>query len=159
MKKLFIIIFPALTFATGAFSQKIQKVYAFYTQTIPGMAMTDEKGNVINPAPVIDRFLYVECAQQPDIIFVKYNGITFSPAIQSVPEMKMNVGISERTGKPVIITAKKGSHLWRIDLQLTSDQFKAPGANVPMVIRGFGKRTKNAFTAFAETQLHAPDRP
>ena len=59
MKKSMLILILAV-WCSGCVAQnfRIQKVQAFYTVTMPGMARADEKGNTIDPQPIIDRLVH-----------------------------------------------------------------------------------------------------
>jgi hypothetical protein len=95
----------------------VSKVYAFVKVTIPGKAMTNAEGQTENPAPQINRLLYIEYKGKvrPDIDTVFYNSIAFY-SITLKPE-DSEVGIKKETGEPVSIKVAKGNSLWKINLE------------------------------------------
>ena len=97
---------------------RIQKVQAFFTVSIPGMPMADVNGNTIDPQPIVERFIYVECRfnGKPKIDSVFYNGIFFVATVANKEELQQKIGVKKDTEMPVLLTKKKGNHLWRIDL-------------------------------------------
>lgn len=133
MKRCWIILF-ILTASINCTAQtyKIKKAAAFFTVFIPGMAQSDINGNIINPQPVTERFIYIETnyKSNPKIDSVLYNGIAFSCTIDSVKDKIINVGINAATGIPIVMVPQKGNRIWMISLQqpdgvnLTHTQFK-----------------------------------
>ena len=163
MKRNVILLWLSCFFGMNAFSQnapKIQRAYAFYTVNTPGMIMQDDKGNPVDPVVQIDRLIYIECpgTKSPDIKTVSYNNVPYTPTISKVNETTVHVGTKGETGKEIILSAKKGNSFWKMKLQLTNDQGKAPRDIKRIVIQGkYNKRLYN-FYVYNETQLFAPPR-
>lgn len=144
----------------GQNAPKIQKAYAFYTMYIPGMAMADEKGNTINPTPVIDRFIYVESpgTNMPDIRSVLYNNVLFKAAITKLSENELHIGKKEDGGREILLKTKKGNSFWKLDVQLASDTDKMPKEAKHIVIQGRYNKHLYSFVLNNETRLMTPDR-
>ncbi len=139
---------------------RIQKAQAFYTVSFPGMAMKDENGNTINPALIIDRFIYVECRfnGKPKIDSVFYNGILFTAAVADKAETAVTVGIKSENRKPVKFTPKKGNKVWKVYLTQADGNTLPHEAVKKIMIKGKLDKTKFIFTIYSETQLATPDR-
>lgn len=111
---------------------KIQNAIAFYTVSTPGKVMIDMDGHKTNPPAVYGHFIYIETnyKNKPRIDSVFYNNVLFTGTIDSIKEKKHQVGINAATGKPIILTPKKGNYLWMMSLQqvngspLTPEQIK-----------------------------------
>lgn len=120
MKKLLLIIATAFMLNdSNAQSIKVQKMQAFYTVAIPGMQRSDENGNKINPDPIYTRFILLECrfTDKPSIDTVLYNGVACSATVVDKEETEAKIGIRHTDGKPVMLTSKKGNHVWRIEVE------------------------------------------
>ena len=96
----------------------INKAYAYYNVSMPGMQMADENGNPIPPKPNITRFIYVEYSgsKMPDIKAVLYNAAVLSFSVVPVTEKTVSIG-DKKINPNYSITAKKGNKLLKIDLQ------------------------------------------
>ncbi len=159
MKKLTAILSVIAALSCSA-QHKIQKAQAFFTVSIPGVQLADEQGNRINPAPVMERFIYLECNYngKPAIDTVLYNGIFFTCTVAETGENTATIGVKKVNGKPVILKAKKGNHVWRIDL------LQADGKTLPhellkkIVLKGKLDKTIFSYVIVTETELVAPQR-
>lgn len=163
MKKGLIILSLVIFLVASSFAQnapKIQRAYAFYTMSTPGIAMADEKGNTINPPPIIERFMYVECpgTKPPEIRYAAYNKVEYNSTITKVNERVIHVGKKEAGGKDVVLTAGKGNSFWKLDLQLTADSPKAPKEVSSIYIYGRSNKRGYNFHLYTETRLMTPDR-
>ncbi|MBK7374354.1 MAG: hypothetical protein IPJ02_01915 [Chitinophagaceae bacterium] len=122
MKKVILVIVVA---GTGIFSScaqvtcKFSKAYAYFTVSMPGTQMVDEKGNPVPPVPVIERFIYIETTGPaiPKVVFVRYDTLLMKATVARIEGNTSSPGNNPENYKPVILKAKKGNHLWRIDLQ------------------------------------------
>ena len=161
MKKLMAILILAVWCGSCAAQNfRIQKVQAFYTVTMPGMARADENGNTIDPQPIIDRFIYMECAGsiKPKIDALYYGGTLFAATIQDKAITELNVGVNKLTGKAIQFVPKKGNKVWKVYI-VQNGNVAVPPVNVKNIIIK-GSVAKKTFTASVktETELTAPDR-
>ncbi|MBP6288073.1 MAG: hypothetical protein KA409_14225, partial [Ferruginibacter sp.] len=78
-----------------------------------------EKGNPVPPVPVIERFIYIETTGPaiPKVVFVRYDTLLMKATVARIEGNTSSPGNNPENYKPVILKAKKGNHLWRIDLQ------------------------------------------
>ena len=134
---------------------KIQRAYAFYSITIPGMAMQDDKGNTIDPIATIDRSIFVESpgTKMPDIRSVSYNKILYKAVIKKLDENAVQVGTNAETEKEIVLSAKKGNSLWKLELQLMKDTDKAPKDVKHIIIQGRYNKRPYSFNLYNETKL------
>jgi hypothetical protein len=139
---------------------KVEKACAFFTVSLPGMAIKDDNGNIIPPPQIIERFIYVECrfTGKPKIDSVFYNNNFFIPVLDTTPLKVVQAGIKKIIGKPVNLVAKKGNYLWRVDLQQTGEKLLTPGMIKKITIKGRLNKTKFVYSLNTETELTAPDR-
>jgi hypothetical protein len=139
---------------------RIQKAQAFYTVSFPGMAMTDENGNTINPQPIIDRFIYIECRfnGKPKIDSAFYNGILFTAAVADKAETDATIGIKSENGKLVKFIPKKGNKVWKIYLTQVAGNTLPNEAVKKIIIKGRLDKIKFTTAIYLETQLSTPDR-
>jgi hypothetical protein len=160
MKKIvaLLLLFTAIGNCSAQYS--VKKVQAFFTVSMPGMAMQDEQGNTIDPQPVIERFIYIECRfnGKPTIDSVFYNGILFTPAVAAKEETTTRIGINAATGKPVNLLPKKGNHIWKIDVEQPNGKTLKHQAVKKILIKGKLGKMKFSYTLTAETKLTTPDR-
>jgi len=120
MKRLIILIAIIVgVYPINAQSYKIQKAWAFITNTLPGRAMTDEDGRRSRPEPIAERFIYIETNYkgQPKIDSLWYNNIYCTATITAVTELKHKAGVRFADGTPVYIVPKKRNKLWRLQVQ------------------------------------------
>jgi hypothetical protein len=151
-----------LMFSTACNAQtyRIQKAQAFYTVTIPGMARSDENGNTINPEPVINRFIYIECKynSKPKIDSVFYNGILFKASVADKEETVLKIGVKNYDGYPVTFNPKKGNHIWKVYLeQQGTGKALAHEAVKKIVVKGRLDKVKFSYVINEEVQLSVPD--
>ena len=139
---------------------RIQKAQAFYTISFPGMAIKDENGNTINPQPIIDRFIYIECRfnGKPKIDSVFYNGILFTALVADKAETAATIGIKNENGSPVKFIPKKGNKVWKIYLTQVAGNTLPHEAVKKIIIKGRLDKMKFTAAIYLETQLSAPDR-
>ena len=160
------LLLMAGSFFLNGFAQnapKIQRACAFYTESTPGMAMTDEKGNIINPKPIIERFIYVEYpgSKPPDIKTVLYEKTDYIPAVAKTTEIPISIGKSQEDGKEVILTPRKGYSLWKVGLHVANEKTTIPNkVKYIVIIYSVGLRSRSlpTFRLYKETQLMTPDR-
>lgn len=121
MKKIFLsALFSAVISASFAqINCNVKRAYAFYTISIPGAQMVDENGNPIPPKSIINRFIYVESGgtTMPDIKTVLYGNMQLVFSLVKIKDKTVSVGNGYDKNRDVIIAAKKGNTLWKIDLQ------------------------------------------
>jgi|GEM_PF-1349434 len=164
-KRLIILLLTGFCIVNG-FAQNaplIKRAYAFYTESIPGMAMTDDKGNIINPKPMIERFIYVECSgtKPPVIAGVSYDKTRYTAIVSRVDEIPANIGKSQDNGRQFILIPRKGYSLWKLNLAIIDDNMPVPNKtkNITIVYRGgLHDRRSPVFHVYKETQLMVPDR-
>ena len=159
MKKeitLFIISCGVLLTSCAQSMNKISKVYAYVKVTVPGRAMAGVDGKNENPAPRIDRFLYIEYkgTVRPDIDTVFYNNIGFF-SMTLKPE-DGEVGINKTTGEPVHLKVTKGNSLWKINLEQIDKTQSLPEQTQPVSIK-IKSGLKAATYTKKEMELTVPD--
>jgi len=155
MKRAFISIFLTAFVLTAGAQKKcgIKKAWAFYTATMPGMAMADENGNIIPPKPIIGRFIYIECVgtAKPEIGSVLYNNRLLEASLTKVENVLVIPGGDIDNNKNYRIRPQKNNSLWKIDLQPPGgDPMPAPGC------RNIVIKTRNKTCSFKlskETKL------
>jgi hypothetical protein len=160
MKRIMALLLLATAISSCAAQYKLVKAHAFFTSSMPGMAMQDDNGNIIDPAPIIDRFIYIECrfTGKPKVDSVFYNGILFTPSVAGKEETITKIGTRTANGKPVYFAPAKGNHLWRIDLQQMDGNIVKQEAVKKIIIKGQLAKIKFSYTLTAETELTTPDR-
>lgn len=158
MKILFTIVLMMTAFVTEAQVYKIQKVWAFVTESSPGRVMTDENGKEMKPTPMVERFLYIETNYKaaPQIEAVLYNGKTYQSSVTAVNDAKHLAGSIYSNGKPFYITPKKGNKLWRISITANENLLRS---NAVKLITLKGKLGNSSFkqTLYTETRLTGPE--
>lgn len=159
MKIFFTIGMALIVFSASAQSYKIQKAWAFVTESMPGVRpMTDENGKEIKPTPIIERFIFIETnyKAEPKIESVLYDGKQYQSTISVINEKKCQAGSIYSNGKPFYITPKKGNKLWRI--VITTDA-AMPASNEVKLITLKGKLGNSSFkqTLYSETRLTGPE--
>jgi hypothetical protein len=161
MKKIILLIVWVVAVGKNSFSQtnKIQKAWAFITESMPGMAMADENGNTINPQPVIQRFIYIETNYKtaPKVDTVIVNGVAYKSAFTAVSDAKHKAGLMYTSSNPVYIIPKKGNKLWRIDLQAADNSMPVYGKLKKIIVKGkLGATTFNC-SITQEQRLAGPE--
>lgn len=161
MKKIITAVLLIFTTA-AAMSQtyKIQKAWAFVTESMPGRAMQDESGNTITPQPIMQRFIYIETNSKSPITAdsVWYNGTLYTANATLITQAKHQAGIMYTDGKPVFISPKKGNRLWRIDVQpATPQKFTVAGIVKKIIVKGKLGNNRFTQTITAETRLNGPE--
>lgn len=111
-----------------------KKAYAYYNAAMPGMQRADERGNPIDPKPIITRFIYLEYSgsKAPEIKSVLYNYVALDYRVILIKEKTVFAGDKEFNPKNSI-TAKKGNSFLRIDLQ-PFDGKEMPAAGIKNII-------------------------
>jgi hypothetical protein len=159
MKKYCSIIFLLTAYyCSNAQNYKIQKAVAFFTVSLPGMIQKDSNGNTIRPLPTIERFIYIESnyKNKPLIDSVWYNSTFFANTVDLVNQNKITAGINSATGKSVVLTAKKGNHLWKINLQ-PSGSFVAHEDVKKILLKATLGKVKIKQVISAEIELAVPE--
>ncbi len=143
----------------GFAQNKVQKVQAFFTVSVPGMQRADRNGNKINPDPVYSRFIMLECRfdGRPGIDSVYYNGIAYKAKVADKEETEAKVGIRKADGKPVMMAAKKGNHVWRIEVVLIGAKPLTHESVKKIQVKGKLDKIKFTSTIATETELTTPD--
>jgi len=160
MKKIAgLLILTVLYTCCNAQLYRVEKVRAFFTVSIPGTQRTDENGNRVNPEPMIARFIYLECkySGKPKIDSVWYNGVLFTASVADKEEKTATIGTKKDNGKPVMLRAKKGNHIWRIDLVQPGGKTLQHESVKKILIKGKLDKTKFSYTIASETELSTPD--
>ncbi len=139
---------------------RIQKAQAFYTVLMPGTQRADENGNPVDPEPIIERFIYIECRfnGKPKIDSVFYNGISFMASIEDKEEATLKIGIRREDGKPASFLPKKGNHVWKINLQQASGNTLKHAELKKIIVKGKLAKIKFSYILTSETELITPDR-
>lgn len=138
----------------------INKGWAFYTVSFPGVQMADENGNPIAPKPIIERFLYIEwCgSKKPEIKEVLYNNMSFSAVLEKVEGRSVIAGKDLDLRNTTRITAAKCKKLWKLILvPKEEDHTPQPGSKQIVI------KTKSpgacVFKLTKETLLKTLPRP
>ena len=162
MKRIFLygIISFFFNISFGQNPGKIQRGYAFFTSSTPGMIRVDDNGNQVTPAPIIERFIYVECpgTKMPMVSTVLYNKTAYTSTVQFVNETTVHAGKKNENGQEIVLNPKKGNRFWMIELQGSSGQEPKPGAVRNIIITSKAGTALYKFYLYKETQLQAPDR-
>lgn len=155
-----ILVLILFTICSYAQNYKIQKVYAFVSSFTPGRAQTDEDGRRINPGPVTERFIYLETNYKgtPVIDSVLYNSELFTGTLTAIKETRHNAGIKKVNGQAVIISAKKGNYIWRLDLQKANGTILKQETIKKFIVKGKLGKSKFSYVVTAETELKTPNR-
>lgn len=162
-KRLFLSAIVCVSFFLS-FSQnadRIQRAYAFFTSSTPGMIRVDENGNPVKPVQIIERFMYIECngTKMPVISNVFYDKTVYTALTAPVNEAVIHVGKKEGSGQEIMLTPKKGKHLWKVQLQVLNESGglnHADAKHISIKARSGGKIY--IFYLYNETQLMAPER-
>ena len=121
----------------------INKAYAYFTVSIPGAQMVDEKGNPVPPIPQVERFIYLEGkgVNKPVIESVYYNNTMFTVVLTKVEGNNISAGKRTEDGKEVTIKARNGNALWKLELQPSADKPQDPSAakNISIRLKTAGK--------------------
>lgn len=145
MKILFICMFFGVVTLNACAQIKcnIKKAYAFYTVSMPGMAMADEHGNTIPPKPNISRFIYIEwCGvNNPKIEAVLYNNKLLTTSLTKVVGSSVTPGGDIGNNSNFKIATKKSNSIWKLELQpMGTDQMPAINCkNILIKIKGVDK--------------------
>ena len=159
MKKIVGLLLLVTVISTCNAQYRVQKAQAFFTAAMPGMAMQDENGNTINPQPIIERFIYIECrfTGKPVIDTIFYNSISFKALVANKEESTTIIGVNANNGKTINLLPKKGNKIWRVDLQQITDTTLTHQAVKKISIKGKLGKIKFSYALNAETQLATPD--
>lgn len=149
-----------LSFSLTAQTYKIQKAWAFVTESMPGRAMQDENGNTINPTPIIKHVIFIETnykgAVKTDTVW--YNDKLYKAQPFLITDAKHNAGIIYSNGKPFYITPKKGNKLWRIDVEPVAEKnILAAGSVKKIMCKGKLGNTAFKQSITAEVRLTGPE--
>jgi hypothetical protein len=158
-KTVSVFLFLAAMIAVNAQTYKIQKAWAFVTESMPGRVMADEHGHTITPQPKIERFIYIETnyRNQPKIDSVIYNTAVYKATLTAVKQTKHQAGIIFADGKAVYINVKKGNKLWRIDVEALKETPLPGGAVKKITLKGKLGATSFKQVLYSETRLAGPE--
>lgn len=159
-KLLFTIVLLACIFGIQAqFKCNLNKAYAWFTVSIPGAQMVDDNGNRVPPVPQVSRFIYLEWRgmKKPVIETVYYNNMAFTATGEKANSNTVSVGKDLYSEKNIVIRAKKGYTLWKLELQPVVDKPQDPAAcrNIVIKLKLAGKVCTYKIPA-GETQLYSP---
>jgi len=162
MKKICVVLILCLS-ASILYAQtkcNINRAWAYYTISFPGMQMMDENGNPIPPKPAIERMIYIEwCGtKKPEIKEVLYNNRSFAVVLEKVEGRSVIPGKNFSPENTTRITATKCKKLWKLILVAKEDdQVPQPGSKQIVI------KTKSpgncTFKLSKETLLHTLPRP
>jgi hypothetical protein len=160
MKKILGVLLLGIIASCSNAQYRIQKAQAFFTMAMPGMQMKDINGNAVDPEPIIERFIYIECKfnGKPKVDSVLYNGVFCPSVVADIAETVFAVGIKNDNNKLITVTPKKGNRIWRIDVQPTTNKPVIPAAVKKITIKGRLGKIRFSYVLTAETQLATPDR-
>jgi len=118
MKKICVVLILCLS-ASILYAQtkcNINRAWAYYTISFPGMQMMDENGNPIPPKPAIERMIYIEwCGtKKPEIKEVLYNNRSFAVVLEKVEGRWVIPGKNFSTENTTRITATNCKKLWKL---------------------------------------------
>jgi hypothetical protein len=160
MKKILGVLLLGIIASCSNAQYRIQKAQAFFTMAMPGMQMKDINGNAIDPEPIIERFIYIECKfnGKPKVDSVLYNGVLLMPAVADKEETITKIGIRKANGELINMIAKKGNHIWRIDLFQNNGIALKPETLNKIIIKGRLAKIKFSYALSTEIELTTPDR-
>lgn len=75
------------------------------------MAMKDDNGNTIDPKPIMERFIYIECRfnDKPKVDLVLYNRVLLMSFVTNKEETTAVIGTRKGNVKSVNLIPKKGN--------------------------------------------------
>lgn len=161
MKKILFILICALG-TTGLQAQSkcgINKAWAYYTVSFPGMQMSDENGNPVPPKPIIDRFIYIEwcgAKKKPDIKEVTYNDQDYEVVLEKVVGRSVVPGKDLSPENKTRIYVAKCANLWKLVL-IPKD--KVPDPESKQITIKLKTSSKCVMKLTKETQLKTLPRP
>ena len=163
MKKNALLTFSITVFAFAASAQTscgIYKARAFYTVNMPGMAMTDANGNIIQPIPFIDRFIYLEFSgnKAPVIESVMYINVPMKVTLSKIAGNNTFAGNLIDNNEALQIKAEKLNSLWKIALQLPDDKNYIKGNCKLIVIKTRAAGKTCSYKISNETELASMPR-
>ena len=139
----------------------IYKACAYFTVSIPGTQMVDEKGNPVPPIPQVERYIYLETRgmSKPVIESVSYSNNIFTAVLSKVEGNAVSAGKKTEDAKEVIIKARNGNALWKLELQPVTDKPQDPSAcrNIMIKLKTAGRICSYKVPG-GESQLSAPPR-
>ena len=95
----------------------VSNYWAFSKPVAYGKELVDLEEN---PVPRADTayFVYLETKQgiQPKIQSVNFKGVKWHASVHPVPELNIEAGTHQQTGKKVVIRRKPQYYLWRAEL-------------------------------------------
>ena len=120
MKKIiiFLLLLPPVLTSFAQVNCNVKQAHAFYTVSMPGMAMVDENGNTIPPVPTITRYIYFEWSgvKEPSIETVLYDKTAQSVEYSSFDSTSVIPVIDYGNNSDHKITAKKCNRIWVIQI-------------------------------------------
>lgn len=143
-KTVFAGLLTALVFSSCAQVKcSINKAYAYFTVSMPGTQMVDEKGNRVPPVPQVERVIYIEGRglNKPVVESVSYNNEKFTPVLSKVEDSYVSPGKRYEDEKEITLKAKPGNTLWRLELQPLSGKPQPASAysNILIKLKTAGK--------------------
>lgn len=162
MKKIFIFLLLCVagSFVYAQLKCNINKAWAFYTVSYPGVQMTDENGNPIPPKLMIDRFIYIEwCgSKKPDVTEVLYNNRAFSAVLEKVEGRSVIAGKDLSPENKIRISAGRCKRLWKLIL-VPKDEDKVPEPGSRQIVIKTRSPGACVFKLAKETRLMTLPRP
>ena len=121
----------------------VNRAYAYFTVSIPGAQIVDEKGDPVPPVPQVERFIYFEYngKGKPKIDSVYYNKKPLAVTLSKVEGKEVTVGKKSENERPTIIRAYKGGSVWRLDILIANNnpQIAAACNDISIRLKTTGK--------------------
>jgi len=156
-KRILLALFTCFSFlcAGAQNTEKIERAYAFYKVTMPGIMPVDENGQPREMPANIERFIYIECrgTQMPRVTEVLYNNTAFTATITGLKDGRILVGKKAENGQDVQLLAKKGNRFWMISLQPANNKPQPPQGSKQVIIKSRIGSKPYKFYLYKETQL------
>jgi len=144
----------------SAQTYRVQKAQAFFTVSMPGAQMVDDKGNPVAPQLITERFIYIESNYKgnPQIDSVIYGGKSFIPAVADKEEISLTIGVKKDNGQALKLRPKIGNQVWKINVDQSVNPDPTSASVKKIIIKGKLGKTDFKYTLNGETELEAPLR-
>ena len=158
MKKIFLLLIPALFFLGVSFAQRqctVTKALAFYTMSHPGILPGDNTGRSIRRNKLRFVYLLTSCKIKPVITSVTYGGVKVLASVNDDgPAKKAEVG-SDNSGRPIILYAPAGYYYWKTDV-VEINSSPVPDSGKYLLKGSVGKKS---FTCIVYSEKEAEGLP